>query len=280
MNKVIFACVHSAGRSQMAAAFFNAISNGSKARALSAGTDPGERVHPEVVAVMKEVGIDLSNAKPQRLTSELARGAGLLVTMGCGDECPVVPGARRDDWLLPDPKGKSLDEVRRIRDDIRRRVRELVEREGSLAARAVEIRRALSGDRASVENLLRTSGLPLEGVQEHFGSFVVATSDSRVVGTAGVELYGESALLRSVAVDSDFRGTGVGTRLTDAALALAAAAGATSVSLLTTTAAPFFSARGFAVVPWSALPSNLSASSELTGACPTTATAMHRPLRA
>ncbi len=135
MTTVIFACVHNAGRSQMAAAFFNALADPQKARALSAGTRPGERVHPEVVAVMAEVGIDLSRALPQRLTPELARGARLLVTMGCGEECPVVPGVRREDWPLPDPKGRSLDEVRRIRDDIRQRVAALMAAEGWHRAR-------------------------------------------------------------------------------------------------------------------------------------------------
>jgi arsenate reductase len=127
---VIFACVHNAGRSQMAAAFFNQIADHAKARAVSAGTEPGERVHPEVLAVMKEVGIDLSAAKPRKLTRDLAAGAKLLVTMGCGEACPVVPGARRDDWPLTDPKGKSLDVVREIRDEVRDRVRALVEAEG------------------------------------------------------------------------------------------------------------------------------------------------------
>ena len=128
MKTVIFACVHNAGRSQMAAAFFNRLAQ--KARAISAGTQPGESVHPEVVAVMREVGFDLAGVRPQKLTAELAKGADLLVTMGCGDDCPVVPGARRDDWPLPDPKGKPLGEVRRIRDDIRERVRALVAAEG------------------------------------------------------------------------------------------------------------------------------------------------------
>ena len=127
---VIFACVHNAGRSQMAAAFFNAIADPAKARAISAGTEPGERVHPEVVAAMKEIGIDLSTAKPKRLTRELAAGAAILVTMGCGEACPVVPGARREDWPLADPKGKPIDLVREIRDDVRRRVQELVATEG------------------------------------------------------------------------------------------------------------------------------------------------------
>jgi len=127
MKKVIFACVHNAGRSQMAAAFFNHLIASSKAKAFSAGTQPAERVHPEVVQVMKEVGIDLSASKPQRLTEELAKDADLLITMGCGDECPFVPGLRRADWPLPDPKGKDINDVRRIRDDIRARVSKLAE---------------------------------------------------------------------------------------------------------------------------------------------------------
>jgi arsenate reductase len=130
VKRVIFACVHNAGRSQMAAAFFNAAADAAKARALSAGTQPGKRVHPEVVAVMLEIGIDLSRAQPQRLTPDLARGAALLVTMGCGDECPVVPGARREDWPLQDPKGLPMAEVRKIREEIRSRVNALVSKEG------------------------------------------------------------------------------------------------------------------------------------------------------
>jgi glycerol uptake facilitator-like aquaporin len=130
MRKFIFACVHSAGRSQMAAAFFNAIADPERAVGVAAGTEPAHRVHPEVVDVMREAGIDLSTAKPQRLTDELARSASMLVTMGCGEVCPVVPGLRRDDWALPDPKGQSPDAVRKIRDEVRDRVRDLIEREG------------------------------------------------------------------------------------------------------------------------------------------------------
>jgi arsenate reductase len=127
---VIFACVHNAGRSQMAAAFFAELASPALARAVSAGTRPGARVHPEVVDAMREVGIDLSAARPRLLTPELAQGAELLVTMGCGDECPFVPGLRREDWPLEDPKGQPAARVREIRDEIRERVRSLVEREG------------------------------------------------------------------------------------------------------------------------------------------------------
>jgi arsenate reductase len=130
MTTVIFACVHNAGRSQMAAALFNKLADPLKARALSGGTAPGDRIHPEVLDVMQQEGVDLSAARPQNLTPELAARAQLLITMGCGDECPYVPGLRRDDWPLEDPKGKPLDEVRRIRDDIRSRVQKLIASEG------------------------------------------------------------------------------------------------------------------------------------------------------
>lgn len=126
MLKVIFACIHNAGRSQMAAAFFNHLADASKAHAESAGTQPGERVHPEVQAAMLEAGIDLSHAKPQKLTEEMAKDAQILITMGCGDECPYVPGLRRDDWPLRDPKGLSIEEVRAIRDEVRERVEQLL----------------------------------------------------------------------------------------------------------------------------------------------------------
>jgi len=130
MKTVLFACVHNAGRSQMAAAWFNQLADLSKARAISAGTDPGPRVHAEVVTAMREVGVDLVDASTTRLTPDLAQQAHWLVTMGCGDECPYVPGAKRDDWPLEDPKGKPIEQVREIRDEIRRRVQTLVEREG------------------------------------------------------------------------------------------------------------------------------------------------------
>ena len=130
MKTVLFACVHNAGRSQMAAAFFNAIADPLKAKAVSAGTAPGPRVHPEVLETMKERGIDLSAVQPRKLTDDLARESALLVTMGCGEACPHVPGLRRDDWPLEDPKGKPVERVREIRDDVERRIRALIAREG------------------------------------------------------------------------------------------------------------------------------------------------------
>jgi arsenate reductase len=127
---VLFACVHNAGRSQMAAAWFNELADASKAHATSAGTAPGTRVHPEVLESMLEAGIDLSRVVPQHLTDELARRADWLITMGCGEACPAVPGIERDDWPLEDPKGKPIERVREIRDEVRERVARFIEQHG------------------------------------------------------------------------------------------------------------------------------------------------------
>lgn len=129
MKTFLFACVHNAGRSQMAAALFNLYGNPEECCAISAGTQPATQVHAEVVKVMREVGIDLSDAKPQRLTEELARTASVLITMGCGEACPFIPGVRIIDWALPDPKGRSLDDVRAIRDEIHQKVKDLLRNE-------------------------------------------------------------------------------------------------------------------------------------------------------
>ena len=125
MATVLFVCLHNAGRSQMAEALFQRAA-GDRHVALSAGTTPAEHVHPEVVAVMRELGIDLAERRPRRLTRELAERADVVVTMGCGDACPYIPGKRYIDWELPDPAGRPLAEVRAIRDEIAHRVDELL----------------------------------------------------------------------------------------------------------------------------------------------------------
>ena len=124
MATALFVCLHNAGRSQMSAALFERAAGG-RHRALSAGTRPAERVHPEVIEVMGELGIDLASRTPRPLTRELAEEADVVVTMGCGDECPYMPGKRYLDWELDDPKGRPLEEVRATRDEIERRVRRL-----------------------------------------------------------------------------------------------------------------------------------------------------------
>ena len=125
MSTVLFVCLHNAGRSQMSEALFERAAAG-RHHALSAGTTPGERVHPEVVEVMRELGIDLADRTPRLLTGELAERADVVVTMGCGDECPFIPGKRYIDWDLPDPKGRPIAEVRATRDDIAALVSALV----------------------------------------------------------------------------------------------------------------------------------------------------------
>ncbi len=128
MKLVLFACVHNAGRSQMAAAWLNALADPKEAQAISAATQPAAQVHPEVLVAMKEVGVDLSGAQPQFLNEELARRSNLLITMGCGEACPIVPGLEREDWPLADPKGQSVDAEREIRDEIKRRTLDLLQR--------------------------------------------------------------------------------------------------------------------------------------------------------
>ena len=130
MTSVLFACVHNAGRSQMAAAFFNAFADPTKAIAISAGTVAADRVHPEVVAAMAAEGMDLSEKRPRLITSVPLQFVNVLITMGCGAECPLVPGAERDDWPIEDPKGKPPEQVRAIRDQVRERVRALVQARG------------------------------------------------------------------------------------------------------------------------------------------------------
>jgi len=130
MDTVVFACRHNAGRSQMANAFFNRLADPARARAISAGTEPAKQVHPEVAAVMREIGIDVADAQPQPLTTELATGARYLVTMGCGEACPVLPALKVEDWALDDPKAQPLERVREIRDEIERRVEAFVNSHG------------------------------------------------------------------------------------------------------------------------------------------------------
>lgn len=130
MNTVIFACTQNAGRSQIAAAFFNLLADPTKARAISAGTQPAERLHPEVLATMKEIGVDLGDAKPQRLTPELAKNAQILVTLGGLSDAPVVADQKREDWPMEDTAGKSLADVEKIRDTTAAMVSDFVNRHG------------------------------------------------------------------------------------------------------------------------------------------------------
>jgi arsenate reductase (thioredoxin) len=136
---ILFACVQNAGRSQMAAGFFRALADPARARAISAGTRPTDRVNPIVVEAMREAGVDVSAETPRQLTTELASDAQWLITMGCGDQCPIVPGVAREDWPLEDPADQPLDRVRPIRDEIHRRVQAWLDREQLRSTRSVGI---------------------------------------------------------------------------------------------------------------------------------------------
>jgi protein-tyrosine-phosphatase/N-acetylglutamate synthase-like GNAT family acetyltransferase len=276
----LFACVHNAGRSQMAAAWFNRLADPDDARAVSAGTAPGARVHPEVQAAMLEAGIDLSGATPRLLTDELAGQARLLVTMGCGEACPVVPGLRREDWPLEDPKGKPLDLVRAIRDDIRGRVRALLIREG-IAQRlrppeAVTIARATADDLPAIAGLLARCQLPTADLTSGapVPQFLLAREGDRLVGCIGLEPYAPLGLVRSLAVDPAHRHVGLGRQLWSQLRAHAAGLGLTHLYLLTTTAEPMFARWGFLRLAREAAPAAIKQTAEYRALCPASAAFM------
>jgi arsenate reductase len=278
---VLFACIHNAGRSQMAAAWFNALSDPARARAISAGTEPGARVHPEVIEAMREVGIDLSPVKPQRLTDELASTAAVLVTMGCGEACPVVPGLRRMDWPLEDPKGKPVERVREIRDEVRGLVAALVASEGyAYDPPGVTLQPAAPDDVEAVRRLLAQAELPSAGLEDQFpAAYVLARRGGEIVGVAGLETYGTYGLLRSVAVAPSLRRGGTGRALLADRLAVAHAKGLDATYLLTTTAADYFQRLGFSAAPREEAPAEIAASPEFAGVCPASATCMVLRLR-
>jgi arsenate reductase len=282
VRRYLFACVHNAGRSQMAAAWFNRLADPDEARAVSAGTEPGPRVHPEVQAAMQEVGIDLTGTLPRKLTGELAGEAALLITMGCGEACPVVPGLRREDWPLPDPKGQPLAAVRLIRDDIRDRVRALLTREG-IPQRVrpptpITIAPAAAADAPAVQALLATCQLPIADLPPGLDHFLVAREGDRLVGSIGLEVHGRLGLLRSLAVDPAWRHVGLATRLWTELQRRAAALGLTQLYLLTTTAEPLFARWGFLRLAREAAPAAIKATAEYRTLCPASAAFMQRAL--
>jgi arsenate reductase (thioredoxin) len=271
MKTVLFACVHNAGRSQMAAALFNQLANPALARAISAGTEPSEQVHPEVMVAMREIGIDLSQACPRKLTSALAKEACLLVTMGCGESCPVVPGLERDDWPLEDPKGKPSERVREIRDQVRKRVRSLLLARGWAMPVGQDLRESRPDDDSQLRAFLGTAGLPADDVETGRQEFLLAHEAGRIVGTVGLEFVGGHVLARSLAVAQDRRGLGLGKLLLEAAIQRAQARGIKTVYALTTTAEAFAAAHGFVRISRSEVPQVIASLAQFQTLCPTTA---------
>jgi arsenate reductase len=282
MKTVLFACVHNAGRSQMAAALFNRYADPQKAVAISAGTQPGRRVHPEVLETMKELDVDLSHVSPQFLSDELAASVNVLVTMGCGEACPVVPGVERHDWLLEDPKDKPIERVREIRNEVRDRTKAFLAEKGWFrqSDAVIEVAPARSEDEGEVRSLLTASALPVEGLDVGFlQRFVVARLAGSVVGCAGIEVYGTDALLRSLAVAPAGRSRGLGSRLVEDRWKAAASEGLSSLYLITTTAAVFFEGLGFEHVERASVPAGIRQSAEFVSICPSSAAVLRRSLK-
>jgi arsenate reductase len=274
MKIVLFACVHNAGRSQMAAAIFNQLANPASARALSAGTDPGEHVHSEVVTAMREIGVDMSNSRPQKLTTALAQEASLLVTMGCGESCPVVPGVERDDWPLEDPKGKAPERVRQIRDEVRKRVWRLLTERGWAMSVGQDLRNSRSDDDPQLRAFLEASGLPADDVETGRQEYLLAREGERIVGSVGLEVVGENALARSLAVAPDRRGLGLGKRLLEAAIQRARIRGIKTLYALTMTAEAFAAAQGFGCISRAEVPEAIASLTQFRALCPATAVCM------
>jgi protein-tyrosine-phosphatase/N-acetylglutamate synthase-like GNAT family acetyltransferase len=273
MKKVLFVCVENAGRSQMA----EAIARAYGIDATSAGTMPVPTVNPTVIEVMRERGFDLSSNKPKMLTSQMIEDADYIVTMGCKVEsiCPKPLIVKMDkkliDWQIDDPKDKPIEEVKKIRSQIENQVSALSMK--SISA-DMPISAAKRDELPEILALLEECELPKEGLVAHLSTTLVARKGGEIVGCSALELYGEFALLRSVAVKAPFRKRGVGLKLTRAALDLAKHYQVTNVYLLTMTASTFFSKIGFVRVQRSDVPENIQRSAEFTTLCPDTATAM------
>ena len=280
-KRVLFVCVENAGRSQMAEGFARAYG----LDASSAGILPAEKLNPVVVEAMKERGIALLG-KPKMLTQQMIREADLVVTMGCSVEevCPrpLVEQMEKKlvDWHIEDPKGKSLEEVRKIGAQIESKVMELLKIEQGavtmkdLQSGNIEIGDARQEDLPDILALLDECELPKEGLAPHLSTTLVARDGNQIVGSSALEMYEEFALLRSVAVKPPFRGHGLGRRLTRAALDLAEHHQVRVVYLLTETAGAFFPKLGFKPIPRSSVPEKVQRSVEFTTLCPDTCTAM------
>jgi len=274
MKTVLFACVHNAGRSQMAAAIFNQLANPALARAISAGTNPGEHVQAEVVLAMRELGIDLSHARPQRLTTTLAKAASLLITMGCGESCPFVPGLARDDWPLEDPQDKAPERVRQIRDQVRKRVWTLLTERGWGISVGQDLRDSRPDEDPQLRVFLEDAGLPADDVETGRQEYLLAREAERIVGSVGLEVVGADALVRSLAVAQDRRGLGLGKRLLQAATQRARARGIKTLYALTTTAEAFATTEGFARILRTEVPGAIASLPQFRALCPATAVCM------
>jgi N-acetylglutamate synthase-like GNAT family acetyltransferase len=226
------------------------------------------------MAVMREDGVDLSAVRPQKLTAEVARQSSLLVTMGCGEACPVVPGLERDDWPLEDPKGKPPERVREIRDEVRRRVRGLLRARGWGRPLDQEVEEARPEDGPALRAFLQAAELSVDDVEIGRQEYLLAREGGRIVGSVGLEVAGADALVRSLAVAPDRRGLGLGKRMLEAAVQRARGRRIGTLYALTITAEAFASALGFVPIPRAEVPEAIAALPQFRSLCPVSAVCM------
>jgi len=270
-NRLLFLCVNNAARSQMAEGLARRLF-GSRVLVQSAGSEP-TAVDALAIEAMREVGIDIASQRSKPIDAIDRASVDVVVTLCAEEVCPAWLGkARRLQWPIPDPVPGGLDEVRAVRDAIRWRLVECA----AAAPQGIQLAGARDHDRADLEALLASAGLPIDGVEDQFpAAYVVARREGHIVGVAALEVHGAHGLLRSVAVDASERGTGLGIALTAERLATARHAGLDAVYLLTDTAADFYRRFGFGAIPRAEVPPAIAASREFsTSMCPTSASCM------
>jgi arsenate reductase len=284
-SSLVFLCVANSARSQMAEGLARALFGG-LVRVQSAGSQPG-RVHPNAIAAMREVGIDITGQRSKSVDDIDPAGVGAVITLCAEEVCPLWPGTiARMDWPLPDPASTDpelppevvLARFRAARDELRVRLWAFTR---TNVPEGISLGPPTGADLAAIEALVRASGLPTEVVGDQFpDAYVVARRDGAVVGVAALEAHDRSCLLRTVAVASSERGRGTGVALIADRLATGGANGLDSAYLLTTTAAPLFRRFGFTTVDRATTPAALAMSPEFAALCPSSATCMRIDLRA
>jgi len=272
--RVLFVCVENAGRSQMAEAFAR-LHGGNDLDAQSAGSRPCGVINPKAIVAMRDRGYDLTRHRSKSV-DEIRGPFDAVVTMGCGDACPMIQAGRRVDWDIPDPGGMDQSGVNEVRDTIEQKVTELLRSlRGPGASKGWTLRPAHAGDLRAVHALLRSCRLPAEMSHEQLaGSYVVAEMERELVGVAGVEQHGSHGLLRSVAVPPHLRGSGIGAALVADRIAWTGARGMASLYLLTMDAEGYFARHGFVRADRASAPAEIKTSSQFTQLCPASAVLM------
>jgi protein-tyrosine-phosphatase/N-acetylglutamate synthase-like GNAT family acetyltransferase len=272
-RRVLFVCIENAGRSQMAEAFAR-MHGGNDFEAESAGSRPSGSINPRAIVAMHERGYDLAPHRSKSI-DEIRGPFEAVVTMGCGDGCPMVRAGQRIEWDIPDPKGLDQIGVNAVRDLIEQKVKELLASLRLRSSAAWTLRPAHAGDLGAAQSLLRSCALPAEITANQLAeAYVIAEMEREVVGVAGVEQYGSHGLLRSVAVVPRLRGSGLGAALVAERIAWADSRGIASLFLLTMNADRYFARHGFVPVERAAAPGEIRAGSQFQELCPASAILM------